>query len=65
MSFYKFYQNNSGGSLDKNLPHLLFVEADSAHEANGRATDIGVYFNGVEDEMDCSRSGASKWEALP
>jgi len=60
VKFYKFYQNNSGGSLDKSLPHVLYVEAESAEEANARAESIGVYFDGCETGLDCDCCG-DRW----
>lgn len=64
MSFYKFYQNNSGGRRTAGMPGFLFVEADSADEANERAESIGVYFNGTDEEdgRDCSCCG-DRWGA--
>lgn len=60
MKFYRFYQNNSGGHLDKQLPHTLCVEAESAEAANVRAESIGVYFDGCESELDCDCCG-DRW----
>jgi hypothetical protein len=53
--FYKFSQNNSGGSfdVDDKLCHRIFIEADSVNEANRITEGLGIYFNGVSRGMDC------------
>jgi hypothetical protein len=62
MSFFNFRQNNSGGSfdVDETLCGSLYIEADSIEEANEKALELGVYFNGVEDGIDCSCCG-DRW----
>jgi hypothetical protein len=53
--FYTFYQNNSGGNFTGPAVYVI-IEANSAKEANDRAEDIGLYFNGAsEDENGWSR----------
>ena len=57
--FYEFDQNNSGGIFVK--PALtVIVEADNCDEANSIATNVGVYFDGVLDDMDCPCCG-DRW----
>lgn len=60
--FYEFSQNNSGGSFatDKKLCHRLIIEANDEDEACRIAEDLGVYFNGCEDGMDCPCCG-DRW----
>ena len=55
LKFYKFTQNNSGGSfsVDKNLCHRLFIQAFSYEEARDKAESLGVYFDGVGDCSCC------------
>ena len=60
MNTYRYYQNNSGGGDDEDLPKLLFVEANSADEANTRAVSIGVYFDGCDSGEDCDCCG-DRW----
>ena len=66
MSFYTFRQNNSGGAFS--LPAInVFVEADSAGEANDIAESHGVYFDD-DYEVDCECCGqrwyrATEWDA--
>ena len=67
MSFYTFYQNNSGGTFA--LPAInVSVEADSADEANDIAESHGVYFDDDYD-IDCECCGqrwyrATEWDAV-
>lgn len=63
--FYEFHQNNSGGSFDvtETVTHYVIIEADSPKEANLKAKDIGIYFNGVEDGFDCSCCG-DRWSSV-
>ena len=58
MSYFKFRQNNSFGVF-KGTP-LIFVQADSADDANRIAQDHGVYFNGVADGVDFDCCG-DRW----
>jgi hypothetical protein len=62
--FYTYDQNNSGGSFNFNaesgVSHYVIIEADSDEQANDRAESIGLYFNGVEDGLDCECCG-SRW----
>ena len=60
--FYEINQNNTGGSFVTNdkLCHRLFIEADSESEATDKAEDLGCYWNGVDDGMDCSCCG-DRW----
>jgi hypothetical protein len=62
MPFWEFSQNNSGGSFDKKMGHSIYVEADSADEANSRAEGVGVYFNGCVTGGDCPCCG-DRWHA--
>ena len=62
--FYTYNQNNSGGHFDfdakAGVSHHVIIEADSEEQANDRAESIGLYFNGVEDGLDCECCG-SRW----
>ena len=59
---YLFNQNNSGGSFDTHdlLCHRVGIEAASRQEANDTAEDIGIYFYGIEDGLDCPCCG-DRW----
>ena len=60
--FYEFHQNNSGGSFvfNEDLSYKVIIEARSADEANRKAEEIGIYFNGCDDGTDCSCCG-DRW----
>jgi hypothetical protein len=65
--FYHYSQNNSGGSFDFNeesgITHHVVIEADSAGAANARAIEIGLYWDGVGDDIDCACCGDRWYEA--
>lgn len=63
--FYTYRQNNSGGSfkITKKIKHFVIIEADSAKEANEKAEHIGIYFDGVEKDIDCSCCG-DRWNKV-
>lgn len=62
--FYTFSQNNSGGVFDydpdRGICEYVIVEADSVKDAVRRAEDIGLYFNGVDEGLDCECCG-DRW----
>lgn len=62
--FYSFNQNNSGGIFETNqkkgIGGFVIIEAISATHANGRAEDLGIYFNGCRDGHDCPCCG-DRW----
>ena len=64
MSWYRYHQNNSGGSHEydpsRGTSVDVYIEADSADEANERAREIGLYFDGVDDGWDCDCCG-DRW----
>lgn len=61
MPFFHYHQNNSGGSF--RAPALnVIVEARDAGDADSRAEDLGVYFNGCNDGRDCPCCG-DRWSA--
>lgn len=62
MPYYTFSQNNSGGSFVQNddLDGYVIIEARNSAEANQKAKDIGIYFDGSETGDDCSCCG-DRW----
>lgn len=60
--FYEVSQNNSGGSFVVNdkVCHRLFIEASSEEESLSIAEDLGCYWNGVSEGMDCECCG-DRW----
>lgn len=65
-NFYKFTQNNSGGSfhVDESVCHRLFIEATSENKAISIAEKLGCYWNGVNDGIDCPCCG-DRWYDSP
>lgn len=63
--WFKFHQNNSGGSCieDENVAKYVYIEAVSAADANSRAENIGIYFGGTYDGRDCRCCGDRWYEA--
>lgn len=62
MSFYYYGQNNSGGKFhlsDVVCVHM-FIEAASREEADAKAEQLGIYFDGVDKDIDCSCCG-DRW----
>ena len=53
--YFTFDQNNSGGSYERNEDVLEYViiEAVTALEANCKAEEIGIYFDGCSSGLDC------------
>lgn len=56
--WFMYHQNNSGGAFYG--PHFVIVEANSAREADARAEEHGVYFDGVDSGADCDCCG-DRW----
>ena len=65
MNWYQFEQNNSGGYFDVNdkVCHRLFIEAESLGDAIKKAENLGCYWDGVFNNIDCPCCGDrwSKW----
>lgn len=47
-----FPQNNSGGRW-QGPAEAVFIEADTCEQANDRAEETGIYFDGCAREIDC------------
>lgn len=62
MPYFYFKQNSSGGSfdIDNSVTIRVWIEADTAEQANNKAEKIGIYFDGVNNDMDCSCCG-DRW----
>lgn len=54
--FYTFDQSNPGGYFinDDKIAEYIIIQAESADEANNKAEEIGIYFNGIRKGLDCS-----------
>ena len=66
MPFFTFNQNNSGGYFDvdtrRGIDYVVIIEADNATQANEKAQQIGIYFDGVGYGRDCGCCG-DRWRA--
>lgn len=66
MAFFEYRQNNSGGGFDIDesvgISVLVIIEADSAEEANRKAEDIGLYFDGDGDCSCCGNRWYEVWD---
>lgn len=62
MAFFMWSQNNSGGDfvVDENLTLRVVIEAKTYDLAEDKALNFGIYYNGVEDKMDCDCCG-DRW----
>jgi hypothetical protein len=62
MSFFIWNQNNSGGHfvVDDNLTWRVVIEADTYKQAEYKALNLGIYYNGCDDGRDCSCCG-DRW----
>lgn len=59
MAIYSFRQNNSGGWF--HVPAItVYVHADTPEQANDRAEAYGLYFDGVDNDLDCDCCG-DRW----
>lgn len=62
--FYTYTQNNSGGGFDfdehSGLTHHVIIEAQGPEEADFHALDMGIYFDGVNADLDCMCCG-DRW----
>lgn len=61
-NWYKYRQNNSGGwfQIDNDVSIHVLIQAASTGEADIKAQDIGIYFNGCESGNDCDCCG-NRW----
>lgn len=66
MPFYEYRQNNSRGGFDfdadNGISVHVIIEADSADEANRKAEDIGLYFDGRGDCPCCGNRWYEQWD---
>jgi hypothetical protein len=57
--FYQFVQNNSGGTWAGDY-YAYIIEAKDNNEADGIAESQKIYFDGVEEGIDCDCCG-DRW----
>ena len=74
MKYYLYDQNNSGGSFEvdhtEGISVYVIIAARSTREADQKAEDLGLYFDGCETDRDCSCCGdrwysADEYDAKP
>lgn len=62
--FYTYHQNNSGGSFaydeSRGIANYVIVEAANSDEADARALNVGLYFDGCDQGLDCDCCG-DRW----
>lgn len=62
--YYEYSQNNSGGSFDikpsEGIGPRVWIEATDFEDANRRAENLGLYFEGVHFGWDCPCCG-DRW----
>lgn len=66
MGFYKYCQNNTGGSfdIDESVSINVWIQADSPIRANAIAVnEASIYFDGVARAIDCACCG-DRWHEL-
>ena len=61
--YYTYRQNNSGGRFitDDEVCGFVVIQAHDEKDADRRAQNIGIYFNGVDAGWDCSCCG-DRWD---
>lgn len=57
--YYEYSQNNSGGGFIEPAVKV-YIAAESAKEADKVAIKNGIYFDGVDNEIDCDCCG-DRW----
>lgn len=62
MKYYLYHQNNTGGSwvIDDEVAEYVIIEAYDEKDANEIAKSKGIYFDGVDKEIDCECCG-DRW----
>lgn len=67
LKFYTFYQNDVKGkhtlSPSMGISPVVIIEAYGKEDANKRAENIGIYFDGVRKKVDCKCCG-DRWSRM-
>lgn len=62
--FFHYSQNNSGGNFEhdetKGIGHHVIIEAEDSNAADEKAENIGLYWDGVSQGLDCGCCG-DRW----
>jgi hypothetical protein len=62
MGWWRYKQNNSGGSFDKDGGYATYVRAPSSSQADQIAENNDIYFDGARDGLDCPCCG-DRWSS--
>ncbi|AQR77216.1 hypothetical protein ABNB59_17200 [Paenibacillus larvae] len=62
--YFTFYQSNPGGFtiVNDSVCDVVIIETDTADQANKKAEEIGIYFDGCSTGNDCPCCG-DRWDA--
>ncbi len=64
MKYYHYNQNNSGGSFrfdeKAGITHHVLIQAKNIEQADSKAEEIGLYFEGCTSGRDCNCCG-DRW----
>ena len=63
MKFYTFFQNNPSGEWHYHMGYAVVIEAEDAEQANEKAEEIGIYFDGTKCGRDCPCFG-DRWDRV-
>lgn len=67
-TFWTYDQNNTGGNFvhdaEKGIGYKVCIEAPTKDAANTKAEEVGIYFNGCNEGIDCSCCG-DRWYSSP
>lgn len=61
MKYYRFHQNNSGGSFSGDY-YTIYIQAKNADDANEKATDYDIYFDSEYDCPCCGPRWSECWD---
>lgn len=67
--WFEYHQNNSGGSFhtDEDVSIYVLIQAEGREDANRKAEEVGIYFDGVSNGLDCDCCGdrwCEPWDEL-
>jgi hypothetical protein len=62
MNYYMWRQKNTGGSFitDDDVSRFVVIEAEGYDQAEEKALNLDIYYNGVDSERDCACCG-DRW----
>lgn len=62
LKFFEWSQNSPGGSfdVDNKITHIIIIQSKTYEDAEKKAFELGVYYNGSSEGIDCSCCG-DRW----